>query len=358
MSAIPQERSAKTPAIPPKSRNGKDRTITLLRRVCPALDEHRRGAATALALESVPVIVRTIGDPLEAERILIESNRQREKTPSERMHEADHLTRIFAEDARRRMLAGVTEDGAGGRGNSKNPRATLHEGLSRTDTAVAETIGMKQRTYAKAKKVYDAATGDKAPEPVRAVAQQQMAALDAEETPPLEGLGMSVASLRAIFHDDVAVLDVIDAAVQRKSGVRGPGKAFDNVQSFIPPAPTGNSQESALRRLRKDRTDLHELVLNGERAAKLASMRRAVDDLVNEPLTKHGGDHLHQDNNIMVPPVKQHGTSREYTLRRLKRDAPELAEMVLNGELSANAAAIEAGFRKRATPLVECVRQH
>lgn len=36
-----------------------------------------------------------------------------------------------------------------------------------------------------------------------------------------------------------------------------------------------------------------------------------------------------------------------YQLRRLKRDRPELAEKVVRGEMSANAAAIEAGFRKR-----------
>ena len=40
------------------------------------------------------------------------------------------------------------------------------------------------------------------------------------------------------------------------------------------------------------------------------------------------------------------GNSAAHTLRRLKRDNPELAERVVNGELSANAAAIEAGFRK------------
>src|SRR5690349_16370874 len=36
-----------------------------------------------------------------------------------------------------------------------------------------------------------------------------------------------------------------------------------------------------------------------------------------------------------------------YALRRLKRDHPELAERVVCGELSPNAATIEAGFRKR-----------
>ncbi len=41
------------------------------------------------------------------------------------------------------------------------------------------------------------------------------------------------------------------------------------------------------------------------------------------------------------------GTDATYTLRRLKRDHPKLADRVIDGELSANAAAIEAGFRKR-----------
>jgi len=130
--------------------------------------------ATALALDSVPVIVREITDPLEAESILIESNRQREKTLSDRMREAENLTRIVAEEAKAQQ------------GARTDLRATLHEGLSpiRTDTAVAEVVGMKQRTYAKTKKVYDAATKGTAPEPVVAVARQQMVALDAGETTP------------------------------------------------------------------------------------------------------------------------------------------------------------------------------
>lgn len=45
------------------------------------------------------------------------------------------------------------------------------------------------------------------------------------------------------------------------------------------------------------------------------------------------------------------GRGVEYTLARLDRDQPELADRVRAGELSANAAAIEAGFRKQQTPL-------
>jgi len=40
------------------------------------------------------------------------------------------------------------------------------------------------------------------------------------------------------------------------------------------------------------------------------------------------------------------GTSKAYTLSRLERESPELFQAVCDGELSANAAAIKAGFRK------------
>jgi hypothetical protein len=46
-----------------------------------------------------------------------------------------------------------------------------------------------------------------------------------------------------------------------------------------------------------------------------------------------------------------YGNSALYTLKRLKRDRPDLFQQVLGGAMSANAAAIEAGFRQRPTPL-------
>ena len=45
------------------------------------------------------------------------------------------------------------------------------------------------------------------------------------------------------------------------------------------------------------------------------------------------------------------GTSRAYTLTRLKKERPDLFDRVCAKELSANAAAIEAGWRKKATHL-------
>ena len=45
------------------------------------------------------------------------------------------------------------------------------------------------------------------------------------------------------------------------------------------------------------------------------------------------------------------GNSRSYTVSRLQREAPELFAQVVAGTISANAAAIQAGFRKKPTPL-------
>lgn len=68
-----------------------------------------------------------------------------------------------------------------------------------------------------------------------------------------------------------------------------------------------------------------------------------------QPLAKHGGARKQADNISLT----EYGTAAAYTIRRLKRDRPDLAERVIEGELSANAAAIEAGFRRRtiAVPL-------
>lgn len=60
-------------------------------------------------------------------------------------------------------------------------------------------------------------------------------------------------------------------------------------------------------------------------------------------------------NNVMTV-ERQEGNSRSYTLSRLKRESPALFEKVVAGKLSANAAAIEAGFRKKPTPFEQIQR--
>ncbi len=79
---------------------------------------------------------------------------------------------------------------------------------------------------------------------------------------------------------------------------------------FSPDKPVqGNTNTYALRKLRKDRPDLHEQVLAGE---------------LNPELKGHGngpGRGHKRDDNIMSFPQ---GTSETYALRRLRRDNPEL----------------------------------
>ena len=69
---------------------------------------------------------------------------------------------------------------------------------------------------------------------------------------------------------------------------------------------------------------------------------------------KQGGDRRSdvaiKDDNIILDKANQ-GTSRSYTVSRLQREAPELFAQVVAGTLSANAAAIQAGFRKKPTAL-------
>jgi hypothetical protein len=85
--------------------------------------------------------------------------------------------------------------------------------------------------------------------------------------------------------------------------------------------------------------------------AHMANMREVVIRELNPellsagPLSKEEKD---KGYNVTFMPTEdnERGNNAEYTLRRLRRDNPELAEKVIKGELSANKAAIKAGFRK------------
>jgi len=90
-----------------------------------------------------------------------------------------------------------------------------------------------------------------------------------------------------------------------------------------------------------------------EHAAAMRELRADIERLLLEPLAAHGGARRRpaQDGNHTLPTDAVAPNSREYVLRRLRRDAPELAERVLNGALSLHAAAVEAGIRRRPTAL-------
>jgi hypothetical protein len=70
--------------------------------------------------------------------------------------------------------------------------------------------------------------------------------------------------------------------------------------------------------------------------------------ILKAELASHGGDRKSepfQADNISLK--NQHGTSNTYLRRRLRRDNPDLADLVDSGELSAHAAAVQAGFKPK-----------
>ena len=100
-------------------------------------------------------------------------------------------------------------------------------------------------------------------------------------TPPLKGIGASMDLLRRIVADDTEALDLLDQALQN---------------------PPGGSSKIVL----------------------------TVDNINNE-------------NDLGA--LRRTGTSKDYALRKLRKDAPELHAEVLAGRLSAHAAMVKAGFR-------------
>jgi hypothetical protein len=86
-------------------------------------------------------------------------------------------------------------------------------------------------------------------------------------TPPLKGLGAKMRLIEKLVEslDEEAeraeARDLLDRAVQRPVGVNQHTKGLDNMQALN--APSGTSREAGLRRLRKDRPDLHAEVLAG-----------------------------------------------------------------------------------------------
>lgn len=89
------------------------------------------------------------------------------------------------------------------------------------------------------------------------------------QKPSPGGLGATVPMLKDFCRSDKAALDAIDRAVQGRQGRRS--DLVDNINEVD--RPTGTSESAALRRLRKDRPDLHSQVLNGELSAHAAAVQ-------------------------------------------------------------------------------------
>jgi N6-adenosine-specific RNA methylase IME4/ParB-like chromosome segregation protein Spo0J len=117
---------------------------------------HRRWlTAKALNMESVPVRVLEFENELDEREAIITFNKQREKTFSQKMAEAEELEAIERERARERQReAGVANLPTVSSGNV----SLTHEDKGQTRDKVAEAVGLGSgRTYDKAAKVWEAA---------------------------------------------------------------------------------------------------------------------------------------------------------------------------------------------------------
>ncbi len=115
---------------------------------------HRRWqAALALKMEYVPVQVVRYADDLDEREAIIEFNRQREKTFSQKMAEAEELEAVERERAERRRLSNLK------RGEEKPEVEMLPpREYGKTRDKVAAAVGLGSgRTYDKAAKVWEAA---------------------------------------------------------------------------------------------------------------------------------------------------------------------------------------------------------
>jgi hypothetical protein len=89
------------------------------------------------------------------------------------------------------------------------------------------------------------------------------------------GLGSDISQIKNLCKDDTTTVDLIEKEIKKPVGNPNFGSKekpiFDNIQNS--PAPTGTSQAAALRRLRKDRPDLHKKVLKKELSAHNAMLQ-------------------------------------------------------------------------------------
>ena len=142
-------------------------------------------------------------------------------------------------------------------------------------------------------------------------------------------------SLRAV--PDL-VVKVVDGEMWQKRRIKKLGNkvvTFDRFEDFVATPP--------LEGLGEDMATLKRLCRDEPRALK------AIDSVTGHEPGKRTD--LVDNINKVEPEERPTGTSRQYALRKLEKDAPEMLQKVLAGELSCHRAMINAGFRKELTPL-------
>ena len=92
-------------------------------------------------------------------------------------------------------------------------------------------------------------------------------------------------------------------------------------------------------------------IVDALRGGYRGGIQGAIELARDNPLGEHGGEQGEGEQVDNINSDQGGNIDKTYTLRRLARDRPDLLARVESGELTANAAAIEAGFRRRMRPV-------
>ena len=102
---------------------------------------------------------------------------------------------------------------------------------------------------------------------------------DFAKEPPTAGLGISVEVLARLVQDDPVAVGALERAMQKPDGNptgknqhTAPVGTVDNIHSSTIERPSGTSEAATVRRLRKDRPDLHAKYLANEISANAAAI--------------------------------------------------------------------------------------
>jgi hypothetical protein len=142
-------------------------------------------------------------------------------------------------------------------------------------------------------------------------------------TAPLEGLGATIDLLKRICKEDKEALDEIDKVIQRE-----PFKHMDDVsnRNIIEPRPAGTTEQYSLRRLRKDRPDLHAKVLSRELSAHAAMIEAGFrKPAVTLPLDVEAASRTivrHFQKDQLVALARELAKAAGYDLRPFPESAP------------------------------------
>jgi len=159
--------------------------------------------------------------------------------------------------------------------------------------------------------------------------------------------------LKAGGTDPTLLFEIIEDIIERRdwewlplgNGSKEPVGSFRRLIEAPPPVGCDLPADKLLTLLRLEHRAERNTKAVRERMAALRDTVRQLLDAELPPIATQGRPK--RDDKVGITNFNERENDSTYALQRLKRDRPDIADKVVRGELSANAAAIEAGFRPR-----------